>query len=212
LGAIVWAIIAIATNHEIGWVAWGIGAAAGGGMSLGYDDNSADGFIPGVLAALVALGGIVLGKIFIVVWVIFPMLAADGADEVPLMREIVAGNMAAVALQERRIAPAANEVAWDQEFSKAMSSLETVSDDEIEQRFETIMAQVAKESKATQTDSREQAATVELDQAWADAQPDAQSPSLIATFFSAMFGPMDAIFILLAFFTAYKIGSGNNSN
>jgi hypothetical protein len=54
--------------------------------------------------------------------------------------------------------------------------------------------------------------TVELDQAWADAQPDAQSPSLIATFFSAMFGPMDAIFTLLAFFTAYKIGSGNNSN
>jgi hypothetical protein len=46
-------------------------------MSLGYDDNSADGFIPGVLAALVALGGIVLGKIFIVVCVIFPMLAAD---------------------------------------------------------------------------------------------------------------------------------------
>ena len=27
-------------------------------------------------------------------------------------------------------------------------------------------------------------------------------------FFSLMFGPMDGIFVLLAFFTAYKVGSG----
>src|SRR5690606_20638519 len=134
LGAIVWAMIAIATNHEIGWVAWGIGAAAGGGMSVGYDDNSDDGFIPGVLAAFIALGGVVLGKIFIVVWVVYPLLMADSVDELPFKREIVAGNIAESALQERGIESDSNELAWDQEFDKAMKSLESVSDEEIDQR------------------------------------------------------------------------------
>ena len=31
-------------------------------------------------------------------------------------------------------------------------------------------------------------------------------------FFSLMFGPMDGIFVLLAFFTAYKVGSGKPSS
>jgi hypothetical protein len=115
LGAVVWAIVAVVTHHEIGWIAWGVGAVAGGGMALGCD-NSSDGTIPGIIAAFMALVGITLGKLFVLLWLIGPAL----------------GNPAAA--------------------------------------------------------------------------------SLLGGFFQIMFGPMDALFIGLAFLTAYKIGSGMSSD
>ena len=112
LGAIVWAIVAVLTGYQIGWIAWGGGAAAGGGMSYGADEVE-DGTIPGIITAFMALAGILLGKILIVIW----LLNQAGAPE-PL------------------------------------------------------------------------------------GQP------VIALVFRHMFAPIDAVFILLAFFTAYKLGSG----
>lgn len=226
LGAIVWAGIAVATQLEIGWVAWAIGAAAGGGMAAGYEDHSDDGFLPGVLAAFIALGGIVLGKVFIVVWVVYPIIMADNANELPFKREVVAGSIAESALKQRGIEPDADEAAWDQEFGKAMASLENVSDEDIDQRFETLMTRAAEDAKAAEAQLAEAmvagapaaagnpAVTIKLDKEWADEQfeQEEESPSLIGLFFSTMFGPMDAVFILLAFFTAYKIGSGTNSD
>ncbi len=38
------------------------------------------------------------------------------------------------------------------------------------------------------------------------------APSTAGLFFSSMFGPMDGIFILLAFFTAYKFGTGKGGD
>jgi hypothetical protein len=35
-----------------------------------------------------------------------------------------------------------------------------------------------------------------------------EKPNVISLFFKMMFAPVDGIFILLAFFTAYKVGSG----
>ena len=37
---------------------------------------------------------------------------------------------------------------------------------------------------------------------------DVEGPSMMKLFFSEMFSPIDGLFILLAFFTAYKVGSG----
>jgi hypothetical protein len=39
-----------------------------------------------------------------------------------------------------------------------------------------------------------------------------EEPNLVALFFSTMFRPFDAIFILIAFFTAYRVGSGEGSD
>jgi hypothetical protein len=103
---------AVLTGYQIGWIAWGVGAAAGGGMSYGADEVE-DGTIPGIITAFMALAGILLGKILIVIW----LLNQAGAPE-PL------------------------------------------------------------------------------------GQP------VIALVFRHMFAPIDAVFILLAFFTAYKLGSG----
>ncbi len=60
IGALVWTGVSYATDYEIGWIAWGIGALAGAGMSLGlkgFGDTAA-----GVIAALIALGSVFGGK------------------------------------------------------------------------------------------------------------------------------------------------------
>ena len=216
LGAVVWALVAVATHREIGWIAWAVGAAAGGGMSLGYDDKS-DGTVPGILAAFIALGGIVLGKVFILVWVLYPLLTGN-LEEFAFQREAVAGNMATQALEQRGIDPDSDEIAFQQEYDKSLKSLAAVSDEEIERRF-TAMAdqaeaegeQAAVEPEVAGQGEMQAVVTVE-DQPPVVLGPEpveADEPSLIGLFFSTMFGPMDALFILFAFFTAYKVGSGS---
>jgi hypothetical protein len=215
VGAIAWAFVAVLTHREIGWIAWGVGAAAGAGMSAGYDDKS-DGTIPGILAAFIALGGIVLGKVFILVWVLYPLLAGN-PDDFAFQREAVAGNMAEKVLQERGIDSEADEAAFDQEYNKAYESLAEVSDEEISRRFSAITAQAESQIETTTAEQGGIQAAVATDGragAVVISPPPAEeeAPSLVGAFFSMMFGPMDALFILFAFFTAYKIGSGGSTD
>jgi DNA-directed RNA polymerase subunit RPC12/RpoP len=69
IGAVVWYLIAMKLDCEIGYVAWGIGLLTGFGMLIGHRDG---GPVPGILAALIALGSIVAAKVMIF------MAIADG--------------------------------------------------------------------------------------------------------------------------------------
>ncbi|MCP5022738.1 MAG: hypothetical protein GY930_13310 [bacterium] len=57
LGAVVWAGIAIKTDYEIGWVAWGIGALVGFGTMKAGGIGMRPAVLAAVLAALSILGG-----------------------------------------------------------------------------------------------------------------------------------------------------------
>lgn len=59
IGGAVWAAIAIFGNLEVGWVAWGIGAAVGGAMALTTPARSRK---LAVVAAMLALVGLAAGK------------------------------------------------------------------------------------------------------------------------------------------------------
>jgi hypothetical protein len=60
VGAGIWAGIAYATQHEIGWIAWGVGLLVGLGVRLTAGEE--DGPAPGVTAAIIAILAIVAGK------------------------------------------------------------------------------------------------------------------------------------------------------
>lgn len=60
VGAAIWVGIAIVTDYEIGWIAWGLGAAAGAGMALGKGDDVSE--FSGLIAAGISLLGIVGAK------------------------------------------------------------------------------------------------------------------------------------------------------
>ena len=69
VGAAIWAGISYATNYEIGWIAWGVGIAAGFGMMIGYNGTSVS---AGGVAAMLAVGGILLGK-----WMVFSVVLSQ---------------------------------------------------------------------------------------------------------------------------------------
>ena len=158
LGAVVWALVAVVTQLEIGWIAWAIGAAAGGGMAAGVDDKS-DGTVPGIIAAFMSLGGIVLGKILIVVWVLFPLLAGN-PDDFAYKREVLAGIMANEALEKRGIDPdTATDAQIEHEVDLATQSLEGVSDEEIDQRFADAVEAIQLRAQAVAARATESGAT-----------------------------------------------------
>src|SRR5687768_196096 len=60
IGALIWAGISYATNYEIGWIAWGIGFLVGFCVRWGAGETQGTG--PGVVAAGLAMGAVLLGK------------------------------------------------------------------------------------------------------------------------------------------------------
>ena len=60
VGAAIWAGIAIATDYEIGWIAWGVGVLAGFGVRAG--SGGEDGPLLGGLAVLIACLSIMVGR------------------------------------------------------------------------------------------------------------------------------------------------------
>lgn len=61
IGAAVWGGIVYATQHEIGWIAWGLGLLVGFCVRLA-SANHHDGFLPGIVAAIISVGSICAGK------------------------------------------------------------------------------------------------------------------------------------------------------
>lgn len=60
VGALVWMGVTLVTDHEVGWIAWGVGGLAGAGMSLGMKGNGD--VTAGVIAALIAVVSVFAGK------------------------------------------------------------------------------------------------------------------------------------------------------
>jgi hypothetical protein len=60
IGAAIWAALAYFAHLESGWVAWGVGGLAGFGVAVG--SGGVGGSLYGILAVLIALGSICLGK------------------------------------------------------------------------------------------------------------------------------------------------------
>lgn len=72
IGGVAWFLVAFYTQYEIGWLAWGMGLLAGGGMAVGYRD--ANNFA-GLVAAIVACLGIVIAKIALFVVILLPLIS-----------------------------------------------------------------------------------------------------------------------------------------
>lgn len=221
LGALLWALVAVFTGFQSGWIAWGLGAAAGGGMSIGHDDNG-DGTVPGIIAAFMSLGGIVLAKILIIVFLVYPLVMAE-LEDLGGKREILASQMAEDALVKQGIDPDnASDAQFEKEYDVALQSLQEVSDEEIDRRYEKMIDELNRQAEeavaeaqqdlpekpAQAAEGQENLVAEQPQIAEAPAEDAGDDVSLVGLFFSTMFGPIDGLFILLAFFSAYKLGSG----
>ena len=77
VGAAVWAGIAYGTGYEIGWIAWGIGLLVGLGVVVG---GKSPGVAGAVLAVVITVGSILLGKYATVELLLNKELANASAD------------------------------------------------------------------------------------------------------------------------------------
>ncbi len=193
LGALIWAIVAVATGFEIGWIAWGVGLLAGLGMAMGY--RPAEGGVPAVLAAIMALVGVAAAKVFILAWYVVPALATAGAEAAVVDARMIAQfRMVDETLKLRGIDPEkASEEEVDAVFEEVSKRVEAMSDDEIDRYV------------AAQTPDAP-------DVVDADLSPEVSFMSVAGGAFAAMFSPMDIVFILLALVTAAKVGGGGSSD
>jgi len=83
VGAGTWFGIAVVTNYELGWIAWGLGVLAGAGMALGYREETVQG---GVVAAGIAVVGILAAKIAVFLYVNYSEVVQSGSST-PLASE-----------------------------------------------------------------------------------------------------------------------------
>lgn len=236
VGAAIWFGVALATDYEIGWIAWGIGALAGGGMALGMRGGSPVG---GGVAAIVAVGGILLGKVVVFSWVFgtaddwgAPMAVAEGT------RASLVEHYVIVGFANSTLSAEASDAEWEAEEERIMRTaqqrVDAMSDAEFEEAVveaqrdalarELAFASVADTSFAdpqfeARFDAAYQEGLTETARVPADelparivavAQSSANSASSNwgASFVAWSFGWMDLLFFGLAIFTAFKLGSG----
>ncbi len=218
IGAGIWAAVALGTGYEIGWIAWGVGLLAGGGMSLGYQGS--EGTTSGIVAAVISLGAIFVAKIIIFVGVIAQLAIGLGMGDIETQRMILVGIIANEKIEAKGIDPLqASELAWADAEQQAQAQVDAMDDTKVEQRVQQFMDQAAAEAEHMLADEAEQGDVpgeplvqdgewVINDDEFAPAEElPGQGVALGGLFFAAMFGPIDALFILFAVMTAYKIGS-----
>jgi hypothetical protein len=226
LGAIIWAVLAYATLYEFSIVAWGLGGLAGLGMALGHESD--DGTFPGIIAAFMSLLGIVAAKVFIVI-IFIAAIVSSAVSEM----EIVAEDMAAQSeemdpIESQRSALALamtfkeisrqdpegefDEAAWEAAMAKSREAVANLTPEEIETRINELgdehgLDGEIEEAGETELEEDDADENSEQDEDFDEAEVADENPTF-GSVVGSLFGPMDGLWILLAFFTAYKVGSG----
>jgi hypothetical protein len=184
IGALVWFGIAKATHREIGWIAWGVGIAAGFGMMIGYNGTSVS---AGGVAAMFSVGGILLGKWMVFTSVVLPMFSgllhsASGeiSDEDKLHVYVLNQQLEKKGLDPEAASDAQSEAAGN-EADKLIAKMdartraaEIVKAKDSFKRFESRIMEEIPRGKL---------------------------------FFKTMFDPVDLIFFVIAIASAFKVAT-----
>ena len=235
LGAAVWAVLTYFTLYEFSIVAWGLGGLAGLGMALGHEAD--DGTFAGIIAAFMSLVGIVAAKIFIVIIFVAAAVStmvneleidAD-ANPVEMQRSSLALALTMKELSaEEQNGAEIDEARWEAALAKSQAAVAQLTPEEIEARINELGDEHGLDGDFEDSDFEDgddegdedfddedelaeddAGAMDEEDLAADEAQAaDEEEDASFGSVVGSLFGPMDGLFILLAFFTAYKVGSG----
>ena len=183
LGALIWFGIAKATNREIGWVAWGVGIAAGFGMMIGYNGTSVS---AGAVAAAIAVAGILLGK-----WMVFSAVFTQTANEMTQQLERLTDDQKVLVV-----------VTHDQLKKQGLDpDLSTEKQDEAARaEARKIIAKMDAATKAADVKKFSDELKEVRDQAMARVDR-------TSLFFKVMFSPIDLVFFVIAIASAFKVAT-----
>jgi hypothetical protein len=193
IGASVWTAITYFTQHEIGWIAWGVGIAVGLGVRMAAGDDDGPG--PGVVAALIAIAALLGGK-----------YATTQLFVNQFMKDMPAVQVTAQDVQLQDAAEIADAwttekktLKWPQE-----QSLETA---EAPEHFPPeVWKEVQKRWDELPPDQQtKRIATMEEGQKAMHAM---LRGAMVEGAFKASFSPIDILFFVIAIASAFKLGSG----
>lgn len=88
--AAIWAGVTMGTGYEIGYMAWGLGFVVGAVVAAAA---RAQNVAVGGVAALAAGSGLVMAKVFIVVWALPSVLASELGSDTELLQMVMTGQM-----------------------------------------------------------------------------------------------------------------------
>jgi hypothetical protein len=198
IGAAIWAGITYGTNHEIGWIAWGIGVLVG--FAVRVAAGNSDGFGPGLVAAVIAVLSIVGGK-----YAASALMVNAAMKEVATTTAITADDMiqseAAEIVEEWTTANKKLKWAPGKSLDEAESLADYPADvvAEAKKRWTAKPAAQQQEEIATRTELIRSLTDMIAGQARHAG-------------FMASFSPIDGLFFLLAVMSAFKLGSGVTSD
>jgi hypothetical protein len=238
VGAFIWAVIAYFTMYEFSLIAWGLGGLVGFGMALGHDsdDGTIPGIIAafmslfGIIAAKVMIIVIFVGAAVGGMMGELNIEPGEGMDPVEVKRDLLAMVVASQSLEKQGVdEDALTDEQWDQAMAAAEAQVAGLDEAAIDKKMEELTKE-AEAAELANADAaageqppdgadpaapQEEAAAMEGvagGEPAADAEELAdvqiEEPNMVKLFFSEMFSPIDGLFVLLAFFTAYKVGSG----
>lgn len=196
IGAAIWAGITYFTNYEIGWIAWGVGFLVGLGVRMGAQDL--EGAVPGGLAVLLAVLAVVGGKYAAASLIVSKVVAEHGITiSAEDMKQSIAGEI----LEERK--QKGPPINWppgkNEETALSLHDYPVDIQQEALKRWDAIPP--AEQQQKIEQQKQEIAQMRQMIQGFAHKAA-----------FMASFGIMDLLFFGLAAFTAFKLGSGAESD
>jgi hypothetical protein len=191
IGAAIWGGITYATSLEIGWIAWGIGFLVGLGVRVGSGGEDGNAF--GLIAAAIALGSVLAGKLFAV----YLFVASIPAFDVQLSPQSMIVGYALDICEERAAKGKPVRFAPGMSVDKANNPQDFPKDvwQEASKRWEKL-------GPAAQQDE------IKKRQALIQQLGDNFKGELRAQGFRDSFSPFDLLWGFLAIGTAYKLASG----
>ena len=196
-GAAIWAGIGYA-GYEIGWIAWGIGAVVGIMVRTAAGEKE-EGAMPGLVAAAVAIGSVVLGK-FATVWLHVANLMS-GSDLPPLTPQEMIVSMADDIIRDRHAT--GTPVVFPN--GKTLETAESQADYPAD-----VWQQASAKWNAIPAADQPKKMGEELNRR--KAMIAGKASSVRSEAFFASFGILDALWFFLAAGTAYRLGAGNASD
>ncbi len=195
-GAFAWAAITYFTGYEIGWIAWGVGFVVGAAVRMGAGSDT--GYGPGSVAAIGAIGALLLGKYAAVYFLVNQSVA-----EMPV--PVVTANDLTISLADEVVeewTQAGKTVTFPEGQSVETAEEQSHYPADVWAEAVKRLGEVPQEEQQKQIAER-QAAMTQLSGMVREMATEEG--------FKDSFSPIDLLFFGLAVWTAFRMGSGMTS-
>ena len=197
IGAVVWVLVGYFANAEVGWIAWGIGFLVGMGVRLTCELEGEEGNVSGATAAGVAIVTVIIAKYIVVVLLVNKHLPPLPLADFKPDAEVMISEEADALAEEWKAA--GKTIEWPPEKDD--------DDAPIEKQYPKELWAEAKTRWEAKSPEEQQKAVDKFRTEVAEGVGELRE-ALRREGFKASFSPWDLLWLGLAAYTAYRLGSG----